>query len=65
MSPRAVLQMSGFVFGAIAIGHLARVLLQVPASLNGWAVPQAVSVAAFVVAGMLAVLNFKVAGRAA
>lgn len=65
MSPRAVLRLSGFVFSAIAIGHLVRVLLQVPASLNGWAVPHGVSVAGLVIAGMLAVLNFKAAGRVA
>jgi len=37
--------------------------LQVPASLNWWAVPHGVSVVALVIAGMLAVLNFKAAGR--
>lgn len=63
MQPRGVLNLSGAVFSVIAFGHLVRVLLQVPASLNGWAVPHGLSVVALVIAAMLAVLNFKAAGR--
>ena len=63
MRPRTVLRLSGAVFSVIAFGHLIRVLLQVPASLGMWAVPQGVSVVGFVIASMLAVLNFKAAGR--
>ena len=64
MRSRTVLRLSGAVFSVIAVGHLIRVLLQVPASLGTWAVPLGVSVAGFVIASMLAVLNFKAAGRA-
>ena len=63
MQPSTVLRLSGAVFSVIAVGHLVRVVAQVPANLGTWAVPLGVSVVGFVIAGMLAVVNFKAVGR--
>ncbi len=64
MKPRTMLVVSGVVFTVIAVGHLIRVLLRSEVVLEGWQVPQAVSVLAVVIAGVIAGLNFAAARRA-
>jgi hypothetical protein len=54
---RAYLQISGVVFGAIALLHVARLLLGWPAQIAGWAVPLWLSWLAFPAAGVLFVLG--------
>jgi hypothetical protein len=61
---RAYLQISGVVFGAIALLHVARLLLGWPAQIAGWAVPLWLSWLAFPAAGVLSFWAFRLVGQA-
>jgi len=50
---------SGVVFGLVALGHLIRAVLQLPAEVGATPVPMWVSWAAVVVAGSLCVWAFR------
>ena len=57
-------QISGTVFGIVALAHAIRVLQQWPAQVAGWTVPMWVSVVAAVLAGVLAIWAFRAVGQA-
>lgn len=49
---------SGVVFSALGLAHLARLLYGLDAQINGFILPMWVSVAGMLVAGILAAANF-------
>lgn len=61
---RSYFQISGTVFGIIALAHALRVLRQWPAQIAGWTVPMWVSVVAALLTGVLAVWAFRAVGQA-
>jgi hypothetical protein len=61
---RAYLQISGVVFGVVALLHVARLLLGWPAQIADWAVPLWISWLAFPAAGLLSVWAFRLVGQA-
>lgn len=61
---RAYLQVSGVVFGVIALLHIARLWLDWPAQIAGWVVPLWLSWLAFAAAGALSFLAFRLVGQA-
>lgn len=60
---RAYILISGAIFGAIALVHVVRLLLDWPAEVAGWGVPLWVSWIAIFAAGALSVWGFCLAGR--
>jgi hypothetical protein len=58
VSPKTVHFVSGAIFALIALIHLWRVSLGLPATVGETPIPQWMSVVAIVVAGGLAVANF-------
>jgi hypothetical protein len=60
---RSYLQISGTVFGIVALAHVLRVIQRWPAAVAGWAVPMWVSVVAALVTGVLAIWAFRAAAR--
>lgn len=50
---------SGVVFALVALGHVWRVVLGVPAQLGAWSVPQSVSVVGAIGAAALSVWAFR------
>jgi hypothetical protein len=61
---RAYLQISGTLFGLIALAHALRVIQGWPVEVAGWVMPMWVSVFGFVLTGALAVWALRAAGRA-
>ena len=61
---RAYLQVSGAVFGVMALLHIVRLLLDWSAQVAGWAVPLWVSWIAILAAGALCVWAFRLARQA-
>lgn len=61
---RAYLQVSGAVFGVMALLHIVRLSLDWPAQVAGWAVPLWVSWIAILAAGALCVWAFRLARQA-
>ncbi len=61
---RAYLQISGLVFGVVALLHVARLLLGWPAQIAGWDVPVWLSWLAFAAAGVLSFWAFRPVGQA-
>ena len=55
----SVVIISGILFTIIALGHLARVFLMWDVMVAATSIPQWVSIVAIVVAGAMAVWNFK------
>lgn len=53
------LQVSGTLFGLIALGHLLRLLYRTPAEVAQWVVPLWVSVIGFVLTAALALWAFR------
>ena len=60
---RAYIQITGVVFGLIALVHALRLILDWPAQVAGWAVPVWVSWVAILVAGALCAWAFRLVGR--
>jgi len=60
---RAYLQITGFIFGIVALGHALRLILHWPVQLVGWTVPMWLSWVAFFVAGTLCIWAFQLFGR--
>jgi hypothetical protein len=58
------LQISGAIFGIVALVHVLRLVFGWPAEVAGWNVPLWVSWAAIAVAGALCVWAFRLAARA-
>lgn len=58
---RAYVLTSGIVFGVIALVHVVRLILDWPAQIAGWAVPNWISWAAIFAAGALCVWAFRLA----
>lgn len=52
-SNRAYIQITGVVFGVIALVHVARLILEWPAQVAGWVVPIWLSWVAILAAGAL------------
>jgi hypothetical protein len=61
---RAYLQISGVVFGAVALLHVVRQLLDWPAQIAGWAVPLWLSWLAIAATGVLSFCAFRLVGQA-
>lgn len=59
MSHKSFFQVTGVVFGVIALLHLARLVWGWQAEIGGWSVPMWLSVVAVVVAGFLSYQGFK------
>lgn len=60
---RAYLQVSGTLFGVIALAHALRLIQKWPVEVAGWVVPVWVSVIGFLLTGALAVWAFRAVGR--
>jgi len=60
---RTYLQISGAVFGVIALLHVFRLLLDWPAQIAGWAVPSWISWVAILAAGALSLWAFRLLGQ--
>lgn len=60
---RYYLQVSGTLFGLIALGHLLRLLYRMPAELGQWVVPLWVSVIGLLLPAMLALWGFRLVRR--
>ena len=60
---RTYLQISGGVFGVIALLHVFRLLLDWPAQIAGWAVPSWISWVAILAAGALSLWAFRLRSR--
>lgn len=58
---RAYLQISGAVFGLIAVLHVLRLFMAWPAEIAGWTVPIWLSWAAVAASGALAAWAFRLA----
>ena len=61
---RAYIQITGVIFGLIALVHAERLILDWPAQVAGWAVPVWVSWVAILVAGALCAWAFRLVARA-
>ena len=60
---RMYIQVTGAVFGVMALVHVIRLILNWPAQVAGWVVPIWLSWVAILVAGALCVWAFRLAGR--
>ena len=58
------IRISGVVFGAIALVHVVRLVLDWPAEVAGWVVPAWISWIAMFATGALCIWAFRLAGRA-
>ena len=61
---RTYIQITGAVFGVIALVHVVRLILNWPAQIADWVVPIWLSWVAILVAGALCVWAFRLVGRA-
>ena len=61
---RAYFQITGVVFGLIALVHAVRLILDWPAQVAGWVVPIWISWVAILVAGALCAWALRLVGRA-
>ena len=61
---RAYLQITGFIFGVVMLGHVLRLILRWQVQLAGWTVPMWLSWVAIPLAGTLCVWAFRLAGNA-
>lgn len=61
MQKDTALKVASAIFFVIAVLHLARVIFNVPAMFGGWAIPNSISVIAFIVAAVLSWWMFKTA----
>ena len=62
MNAKSYCVVSGLVFTAVAIAHGLRAVRQLPLVIGTWQVPVGGSWAAVVVAGLLAIWGFRLAG---
>ena len=60
---RAYIQITGVIFGLIALIHAERLILDWPAQVAGWVVPIWISWVAILVAGALCAWAFRLVGR--
>lgn len=63
MSARTYCTVSAVVFAVVAIAHLARAVQGMPVSIGGWQAPVAISWAAVLIAGGLALWGFRTSAR--
>jgi hypothetical protein len=61
---RVYLQISGTLFGVVALAHAVRVVQKWPVEVAGWVLPVWVSVVGFLLTGALAVWAFRAVGQA-
>ena len=61
MKQKTYLQVSGLVFGIVAVIHLARLLVGFDVNFAGWSIPPGASVIGLIVAGYLSYSAFKLA----
>ena len=61
---RAYIQVTGVVFGVVALAHVVRLVLDWPVQVAGWVVPIWISWIGILIAGALCVWAFRVVGRA-
>ena len=55
--------LTGVIFGVLALAHVARLFLDWPVQVAGWAVPTWLSWIAIIATGALSVWAFRLAGR--
>jgi hypothetical protein len=60
---RAYLQISGTLFGVVALAHVLRVAEKWPIEVGGWFVPMWVSMVGFLLTGALAIWAFRALGQ--
>lgn len=63
MDQRSYITFSGWIFGIIAVLHALRLLFQWPAAIAGMTVPLWLSGLAAVVAGVMALVAFRIVRR--
>lgn len=63
MSARTYCTVSAIVFAAVAVAHLVRAVQGMPVTIGGWPTPVAISWAAAVIAGGLALWGFRLSRR--
>ena len=61
---RTYIQVTGAVFGAMALVHVARLIWNWPAQIAGWVVPMWLSWVAILVAGALCIWAFRLVSQA-
>lgn len=61
MSHKSFFQVTGAIFGVIAVLHLARLVWEWQAEIGGWSVPMWLSVVAVLLAGFFSYQGFKLA----
>ena len=64
MKPRAYLLVTGSIFAAVAVGHLLRLIRQLPVRVGELDIPMWVSVAGLIATGALSAWAFALARRA-
>ena len=65
MNARTYCALSAVVFAVVAVAHLLRAVQGTPVLIGGWPAPVAISWAAVVIAGGLALWGFRLTARAA
>lgn len=60
---RRYVQVSGLLFGLVAVGHLVRVVRRWPLLIAGYPVPALVSLAVLVITGLMAVWAWRLLSR--
>jgi hypothetical protein len=63
MNARTYCAVSAVVFVVVAVGHLLRAVQGTPVLIGGWPAPQAISWAAVLIAGGLALWGFRLWAR--
>ncbi len=61
---RTYIQITGVIFGVVALVHVVRLMLDWPAQVAGWVVPIWISWVAILVSGALCVWAFRLVSRA-
>ncbi len=60
---RTYIQLTGAVFGLVALVHAVRLILDWPAQVAGWTIPAWISLVAIFAAGALCAWAFRLVGR--
>ena len=63
VSMRPYVQISGLLFGLVAVGHLVRVIRRWPLLIAGYPVPALASLVVLVVAGLMVVWAWRLLSR--
>ena len=61
---RTYIQVTGVIFAIVALAHAVRLLMDWPAQVAGWVVPDWISYVATLAVGALCIWAFRLVGRA-